>query len=106
MDGPDDYISGNVGDYFDEIMQMDISTGESYSVNRTLPRSCCYYADFYKRQPDHLDDWYRQFLSSPPGMDNTEYHSIYICIIEVRAMVDAVQQPSAECTAFFTVYIV
>ena len=28
------------------------------------------------------------------------------CLIEVWSMVVAVQQPSTECTAFFTVYIV
>ena len=28
------------------------------------------------------------------------------CLLEVRAMVVAVQQPSAECTAIFTVCIV
>ena len=31
---------------------------------------------------------------------------IYFCLIEVRAMVVAVQQPLAECTAIFTVCIV
>ena len=29
-------------------------------------------------------------------------YAIYICLVEVRAMVVAVQQPSAECTAIFT----
>ena len=33
-------------------------------------------------------------------------YDITFCLLEVRAMVVAVQQPSAECTAIFTVCIV
>ena len=37
--------------------------------------------------------------TAPSGMQ-------YFCLLEVRAMVVAIQQPSAECTAIFTVCIV
>ena len=35
-----------------------------------------------------------------------QFRFIFFCLLEVRAMVVAVQQPSAECTAIFTVCIV
>ena len=37
--------------------------------------------------------------------DSVHTHA-YFCLLEVRAMVVAVQQPSAECTAILTVCIV